>query len=263
MLHHRIIGRGAPIVLLHGVTLDLRHMMDVMEPGFRAANGVQRIYVDMPGHGHSAPSAGIKSQDDLLAAVLEFIEQDLQLDRFAIAGLSRGSYIARGVLHHMPKRVTGAALIVPGGNPSADPARLPPVEVIDADPRIAEHLRDDEMWAHENLSVVQSWAIAEKRRQIIQPARALFDSEQEARVFANFEFSFADDEAQAIFDKPSLIVAGRQDSMSGYLDSMDLMHRFPRATLAILDTAGHGVGWERPDLFASLVRDWVVRMGLA
>ena len=33
MLHHRTIGTGTPIILLHGVTLDHRHMMDVIGRG--------------------------------------------------------------------------------------------------------------------------------------------------------------------------------------------------------------------------------------
>jgi pimeloyl-ACP methyl ester carboxylesterase len=54
MLHHRIIGTGTPVVMLHGVTLDLCYMMDVMEPGFRGIGDWKRIYVDMPGQLGSA-----------------------------------------------------------------------------------------------------------------------------------------------------------------------------------------------------------------
>jgi len=63
-----------------------------------------------------------------------------------------------------------------------------------------------------------------------------------------------------VFDKPSLIVAGRQDFMSGYLDSIDLVARFPRATLAELDAGGHSAAMERPGVFTALVRDWLDRL---
>jgi pimeloyl-ACP methyl ester carboxylesterase len=75
-----------------------------------------------------------------------------------------------------------------------------------------------------------------------------------------FEFSFAEEEQASFFDAPSLIVAGRQDSISGYLDAVDLMHQFRRATLAVLDTAGHALAWERPEVFHALVRDWLDRL---
>ena len=65
-----------------------------------------------------------------------------------------------------------------------------------------------------------------------------------------------------VFDGPSLIVAGRQDSMSGYLDAVDLLPQFTRATLAVLDSAGHGLAWERPDLFNALFQDWLARLSI-
>ncbi len=260
MLHHRIIGTGTPIVLLHGVSLDHRHMMDVMEPGFQGAGAWKRIYVDMPGHGKSPARDDIQSQDDLLKAVLDFIDAKLGKERFAVAGLSRGSYIARGLVHTVPERISGVALIVPGGNPSSDPSRIPEPQVIETDASIRSELSESEIWAFDNMSVVQRWDIVEKRRQIIAPARALFDAEQEARVMNAFDFSFAKDEEETPVLVPSLIVVGRQDSSSGYLDGIDLMHRYRRSTLAVLDTAGHGLGWERPEVFHALLRDWLDRI---
>ncbi|KMW56564.1 hydrolase, alpha/beta fold family [Candidatus Rhodobacter oscarellae] len=110
------------------------------------------------------------------------------------------------------------------------------------------------------MSVVQRWDIVEKRRQIIAPSRAKFDAEQDARVMSAFDFSFAKAEETATVTVPSLIVVGRQDSVSGYLDGVDLMRRFPRATLAVLDAAGHALAWERPEVFHSLIRDWLDRI---
>lgn len=263
MLFHRSIGQGLPIVLLHGVTLDHRHMMNVMEPGFHGAGNWRRLYVDLPGHGRSAPQDTIRSQDDLLSAVEDFIREVLPGGPFAVAGLSRGSYLARGLVHRMRERVSGVALIVPGGNPSSDPARLPKPVVLEEDASIRPHLAEGEIWPYENLSVIQSWDIIEKRRQTITPAKLLHDPEQEARVFGAFDFSFAAEEEQDVVDVPSLIVVGRQDSMSGFLDGVDLMHRYTRSTFAVLDTAGHGLGWERPDLFQALVRDWLTRLARA
>ncbi len=263
MLHHVIIGSGKPILILHGVSLDHRYMVDALEPAFQEVSGWKRIYVDMPGHGKSPARNTIRSQDDLLAAVVEFIEQVIPEEPFGIVGLSRGSYIARGIIHQMPARVTGAALVVAGGNPSSDPGRLPPVQVMEPDPSIRTDLADDEVWAFDNMSVIQTRDIVEKRRRIIAPARQLFDADQDSRVFDAFEFSFAEQEASLVFGGPSLIVAGRQDSVSGYLDSMDLSVRFPRSSLAVLDTAGHGLAWERPELFKALMLDWLVRLSKA
>jgi pimeloyl-ACP methyl ester carboxylesterase len=62
------------------------------------------------------------------------------------------------------------------------------------------------------------------------------------------------------FRGPSLIVAGRQDSIVGYRDAVGLLERFPRASLAVLDAAGHNLAGERSDVLATLVDDWLDRM---
>ena len=260
MLNYRVLGEGKPILFLHGVTLDHRHMMDVMEPAFEGMKGWRRVYIDMPGHGQSSARDTIRSQDDLLQSIIEFTDDHFQDTPFALVGLSRGSYIARGIVHMRRDRITGVALIVPGGNPSSDPKRLPLHQVLEPDPTIRTELSDEEVWAFENMSVVQNRAIVDKRRRIIEPARKLFNAAQDARVVEAFDFSFCEEEEASIFEEPSLIVAGRQDSISGYLDAIDLLHRFPRASLGVLDLAGHGLTWERPDLFNSLMQDWLERL---
>ncbi|MEL6104316.1 MAG: hypothetical protein AAFR68_23825 [Pseudomonadota bacterium] len=83
----------------------------------------------------------------------------------------------------------------------------------------------------------------EKKREIIAPTRAIFDSDQDARVMNAFDFVFAKEEEATIVKMPSLVVVGRQDSISGYLDGIDIIYRFPRAALAVLDTAGHSLAW--------------------
>lgn len=263
MLHHVVVGEGAPLLILHGSRLDHRHMMESLEPVFSGLDGWQRVYVDLPGHGRSPPREAISSQDDLLAAVIDFSERVLAGRRFGLIGESRGSHLARGFVHLHPARVTGAALIVPGGSPTADPARLPAHRVMEPDPSIRPDLAQDELGRFDGFMVVQTREIVEKTRRTKLPAFPLWDAEQEARVARAFDFSFDVRGETSVFDGPSLIVAGRQDSMSGYLDAIDLLPRFPRATLAVLDAAGHGLAWERPELFGALVRDWLARLARA
>ena len=260
MLHHRIIGEGKPVFILHGVTQDHHYMMDVLEPAFEDTAGWQRIYVDLPGHGKSPARDDIGSMDDLLNAVLDFVDTLMPDGPFSVIGLSRGSYIARGIVHERAPRIAGVALIVPGGNPSADPARLPAHHVLRPDPALRAELSEEEIWGFDNVSVLQTRDSVERRRRLLIPARALFDAEQEARVFSQFDFSFSESEETQVVTAPSVIIVGRQDSISGYLDGIDLSARFPHATLAILDCAGHALTWERPELFEALIRDWLERV---
>lgn len=261
MLHVRVLGEGRPIVMLHGVTLDHHHMVNILEPAFEGLDGWQRIYVDLPGHGQSPAQDQIECQDDILASVKDCIARQLGSTAFALVGLSRGSYIARGLIHHWSAQIQGTALIVPGGNPDT-PHPLPEHQILEPDPSIRSELPEDELWSFDNFSVVQHRDIVQKRREILKPAIARHDAVQEARVKQRFLFGFAEQEAAMVFEKPSLLIAGRQDWVSGYLDAVDLMHRYPRATLAVLDAAGHGLAFERPDVFTALIRDWLARLAV-
>ena len=56
-------------------------------------------------------------------------------------------------------------------------------------------------------------------------------------------------------DLPTLIVAGRRDSVVGYTDAADLLERYPRAALAVIEDAGHALMHERPELLAAFFSD--------
>jgi len=56
-----------------------------------------------------------------------------------------------------------------------------------------------------------------------------------------------------------LIVAGRRDSTVGYSDATELLERYPQATLAVIESAGHALMHERPELLATLLGDWLDR----
>ena len=102
---------------------------------------------------------------------MEFADQILPNQRFGIIGLSRGSYIVRGMVHRAPDQITGVALIMPGGNPSADPARLPPHQILEPDPSMQAELQDEDIWKFENFMVLQRRDILERGRRVVAPAK--------------------------------------------------------------------------------------------
>ena len=62
------------------------------------------------------------------------------------------------------------------------------------------------------------------------------------------------------FPAPTLIVAGRQDSIVGYRDAWRILESYPRATIAVLDRAGHCLEIEQARLFHALVSEWLDRV---
>jgi pimeloyl-ACP methyl ester carboxylesterase len=77
---------------------------------------------------------------------------------------------------------------------------------------------------------------------------------------ARYPFSFDVDALEVPFDRPALLVLGRQDSVVGYRDAWRLIESYPRATFAVLDRAGHCLQIEQERLFAELAAEWLDRM---
>jgi pimeloyl-ACP methyl ester carboxylesterase len=81
-----------------------------------------------------------------------------------------------------------------------------------------------------------------------------------AMLAAREELSFDVDADAAAFLRLSLFVLGRQDAVVGYKSALGLMDAYPRATMAVLDGAGHALPWEQPHLFAALAAEWLDRI---
>lgn len=78
------------------------------------------------------------------------------------------------------------------------------------------------------------------------------------KVNDKYGFSFEID--QSDFIKPSFFLLGRQDSSVGYQDALKIINKYPRGTFAELDKAGHNLQIEQPQLFNSLVHEWLDRI---
>ncbi len=74
-----------------------------------------------------------------------------------------------------------------------------------------------------------------------------------------YGFSFNVDCVSKRFDRPALILLGKQDDCVGYKDAWDILENFPRATFSIIDKAGHNLQIEQEELFNSLITEWLVR----
>jgi pimeloyl-ACP methyl ester carboxylesterase len=68
------------------------------------------------------------------------------------------------------------------------------------------------------------------------------------------------DKLETPFPAPTLIVAGRQDSATGYRDAWEILENFPRGTFVVLDRAGHMLAIEQEDLLHPLVGEWLDRV---
>jgi pimeloyl-ACP methyl ester carboxylesterase len=257
-VYYEVIGQGQPIVMLHGGGLDHRHMLDELEPVFSKHPNWKRIYLDLPGNGRTPAKDWISSQTQVLEIILDFIEAVIPRQNFAIAGLSRGGYLARGVIYRRTAAVDGALLIVPASaddGSSPIPAHITLVE----DASLLPELKPSETERFDML-VVQTRKTLDKMRETYYPAIALGDGELRTRIIQNYDFEFDVNQLPQPFTKPVLIVTGTQDDVTGYRDAWKMMDVFPRATFAVLDRAGHLLSLEQGELLLALVDEWLRRV---
>lgn len=259
-IHAVTRGHGTPILIMHGGGLDHRHMLDALEPAFDGILGWQRVYMDLPGHGKSIVDDTVGSQDEVLMMVDAFMNTAFAGKKFAVIGESRGSYHAMALVHTRPHDILGMMLIVADGMPGASVdwrpqhqtlQKLSQDSIVNASPEAKDRF---------SKLVMQRPDILEKIERTKVPASTLADPRLASSIRNNFNFSFDLSEPIAPFDGPSLIINGRQDAMAGYQDMVDCIERYPRATFAVLDCAGHSLAWEQPDLFKALTLNWVERM---
>jgi len=258
-IHFEEFGEGRLLLVLHGGYLDHRHMVDTIEPLFDGRKGWKRIYIDIPGHGNSAIDESVSTHDQVLENILEFMDEVAPQQKFAVAGESRGGYLARGIIHRRPDLVDGALLIVPGRYAACAEESVPTHVTLGRADELAPTLTPNETERFERL-VVQNAEILEKIRKYKIPAAALADDMHQTKINENYEFSFDVDSPERPFEKPVVFLLGRHDSMVGYRDALKVIEHFPRATFAVLDRAGHSLSWEQPELFNALATDWIQRV---
>jgi pimeloyl-ACP methyl ester carboxylesterase len=114
----------------------------------------------------------------------------------------------------------------------------------------------------ESFAVVQTKRTWERTRDEVITGLDIADKQFFSRLQAHgcYAFSFDVDDMPSSFDKPTLILVGRQDAIVGYSDAWGIIENYPRATFAVLDRAGHNLPIEQEALFTALVSEWLDRV---
>lgn len=260
-VNYEIIGEGKPIVMIHGYYTDNRVMAGCMEPIFRAKDGYKRIYIDLPGMGKSESAEWITNSDIMLDIVIDFIEKLIPNEKFLLAGESYGGYLARGVIYKMPERIDGVVLLCPLIIPEYKQRNVPKFVVLVKDKVLLSKLTPEDAEDFNSFVVVQSERIYKRyQNEIMSGVKTANSSFLQGLMQKGYAFSFNVDKLNKKFDKPALILLGKQDDSMGYKDAWDILENFPRATFAVLDRAGHNLQIKQEELFNSFINEWLLRV---
>jgi pimeloyl-ACP methyl ester carboxylesterase len=273
---------GRPIFFIHGWQLTKGLEIADFEPALAGRPGWRRIYTDLPGMGaRRGEGDGITNFNELLDWVCEFIDEEAPGEDFAIAGMSVGGQLARGVVERMPERSLGLLLRAPrliakrdkrsifdpdNPPPAVRKSAEDPLGAVDDRNKRDAFLDQDDVGAQmpprfkiENDERHAPWYRARQRGRL-----AVIE-----RIEEEYEL---DPVPKAIFARPTLILVGRQDSRVGFLEALEtgkevrpeigvsLQEQYPRATIVVLDRAGHALPVGSTEVFQALVRDWVARI---
>jgi len=251
-------GSGLPLLALHGFPVDHRLMSGCLEPLFGPDEPIRRIYPDLPGLGAS-PGDGVSSTRDVLDRVDALIDEAIGDEPFLLVGESYGGYLSRALVQRRRAQVLGLALICPMVVADASARRIPARAVRRPDPELIARLDPVEAVEFTDIAVVESAEALERFRTEVAPGLAAGDADAIARIRADYGLEEPIERGDP-FAAPTLIIAGRQDWIVGYRDQWRLVERYPSATFAVLDVAGHNLQFERPELFGALLRDWLDRV---
>lgn len=249
LIHYVEHGDGVPLVALHGAGVDHREIEAAIE-AIAPSAGYRRIYPDLPGMGAST-SGGLTCNDDVVTLLGKFIDH-LGAGPVMLLGHSYGAYLARGVVAQRPDVVLGLALLCPVAQHSG---QVPDHDIVCGDPDAYDELQPAQRQGFDEYFVVRTPTTARRYRDYVLPGKTLVDEAALGRIFTGWTV----DVGSGTFLAPTLIAAGRRDSVVGYTDAMELIEGYPHATLAVIEGAGHALMHERPELIAPLLGDWLER----
>lgn len=244
--HYVEHGAGRPVLVLHGARVDHREAEACFEPAFDVV-GLRRIYPDLPGMGQTVAPDELRSAEDVLDTLLDFAAQVTEGAPYLLIGHSAGAYYAQAMAARAPERVAGLALVCPLLSSVRD---VPEHRVVVG----SSDIGDDEFRSY---FVVHSPEMLERYELYVAPAVALVDDAALEKIGERWEL--AADPGPA-YGGPTLVVAGRLDSVVGYAAPADLVHLYPHASLAVIDDAGHALPHEQPALLRALVTEWLERV---
>ncbi len=247
-LRYRDEGRGRPIVLVHGWTLDLE-MWDPQVGALR--NTFRVIRLDRRGHGLSDGIPTPEGDSEDLAALCNH----LRLTRVALIGMSQGVRGVLGFARAAPERV--GALILDG----------PPALDSESDPDVSLRRYAALVRTHGVEAFRHEWA----RHALMQlrtenpDARALLAA-MIARYAGN-DLSHPAPRAEPAATRvplesltaPALVLSGEYDLPRRRQAAAQIAARLPHAELAVIPGAGHLPNLDNPDAYSRLCQEFLTR----
>lgn len=244
-------GDGPAVLFLHAFPLDATQW----DHQVAALSGAHRcLRPDVWGCGDSPPPPGTATTlDDVARSILERLDA-VDVDRFAIIGLSMGGYLGFALLRAAASRITALALCNTRAGADTDAARADRVAVA------KRVLTDDDVTFLVEPDVDRLLGAAARREpHIADPVRGRIRRCTPAGVAFAQRAMAAREDSVALLDSiavPTLVVSGGEDSVIPAADAQLMVDRIRGARHVTL-ACGHLSNLERPHEFTRAIGEFL------
>lgn len=247
-LHHKILGTGEPVIILHGLFGMLDNWRSIAK---KLESRFQLILVDLRNHGRSPHEN--KMDYKIMAADIAELMKELQLDSANLIGHSMGGKVAMQFALDYPEKVK--KLIIVDISPRAYPPHhfqvikaiqsIDPAQISDrteAETSFRNHLGNDEatiQFLLKNMTRKEDKGFAWKAN---MPA-----------IVAGYEKLMDRIISDTTFSKPSLFIRGELSDSVKDEDWSGIEELFPGARLVTIPGAGHWVHADKPQAITDTI----------
>lgn len=244
LLFYDNLGKGTPVILLHGLALDHTIWYPVAD---LLKDDYFLILPDLRGHGRSFSPPGRYSMDQMAGDVLRLMDY-LNLEKAFLGGHSMGGYVALNFAKNYSERLHGLALIA--SHVYADLAekkeqRLHQIEELAYEPPIK--IFDGMLNGLTRNNKVKQFC-----REIIENC----DPKGMQGVLYAMANREASKEIDKKMDQPVLLVTGMDDHFISLEKSREIAEKINTQWLIEVEDAGHMVMMEEPDETASALKKY-------
>lgn len=244
VLHFEDVGRGKPLLLVHGFPFSstmwenqLRHL----------APSARVLALDLPGFGNSPPSTRVPSIQAYAEDCVALLDALDILEPVVVGGLSMGGYVALAFARHFPERLAGILLAsTRASSDSVEGKSGRDQAIANVQAQGIEALVNS---MHPKLLAPGTYAKQPRTAERLKEIMLSTDPDGAAAALTAMRDRPDSTDLLSELDIPALVIHGEQDGVIPIHEAEQMVARLPQGQLVRTAHAGHLPNMEQPAVF--------------
>jgi len=251
---YRDEGTGQPVIFLHAFPLNQRmwhEQSEALKPKFRV------ITLDLRGFGESRSHQSGYSLEDM-ASDVRGLMRHLSIERAVLIGLSMGGYISMAFYRRYPEAVR--ALVLSDTRTVADTEEGRAKRFQSAQKAERE---GSAAIARDMTAVLLGPTSLKERPNIAARVTRIAESNPPSGIAAAQRAMAGRPDSTSLMAQarvPVLLICGSEDTLSPPSEMETMQKNIPKATLKIIERAGHLSNLEQPDRFNEILLEFLTNL---